>query len=303
MSDIFLDPDGTSFAVSEVVTASKLQSYVLDNMKSVANGLVGDGSADSDIKHAHKTGTLVARPAASLAGRLYYATDLGVTFLDDGTRWDAIAINHRICDQFFDDFWWNASVPSTWDNVSSGGNIVAAPGVDSVLGMDTTTTITRRAGIGDPNALFGAWDITRIPAIWQCRVKVGSASRINEEIFIGLMGPVATTVGSDLDTDTKKRIGFQKSDAGAEADWNSVTCDAAVVKNPITGFQNGSFHLFEIIVRTASAIDFYIDGALKFTHTTQIPTTTLRQVLYIDNTAAAQKFLYPDHVEFLSKRI
>ena len=66
--------------------------YSLQNIQALFNGLVGDASADVDIKHTHKSGTLAARPAASTAGRLYYATDIKVQFLDTGAAWVVVGI-------------------------------------------------------------------------------------------------------------------------------------------------------------------------------------------------------------------
>lgn len=58
-----------------------------DNVEAVFNGLTGDTSTDTDVKHAHKVGLFSARPAASKAGRLYYASDIDALFHDTGAAW------------------------------------------------------------------------------------------------------------------------------------------------------------------------------------------------------------------------
>lgn len=278
-------------------------------MTALYNALTADASADADIWHGHKSGTLAARPAAAHAGRFYYATDLGVMFYDTGSRWDIMKVNHRVADEFFDDFWWNPATQSPWfDNSTGTGSItgLSTTELNSVANLDTGATSSSRGGITAPHGNDRAWDLTRVPAIFQCRVKIGSASRLNEEIFIGLMD-VNPSAGADLDNPatTNSRIGFQKSDPGTEDDWDSVTANAAApVLNAITGLKDGNFHFFEIVIKSATSIDFYVDGALKFTHTTGLPSGKyLKLMCYIDNTAAASKVLYPDMVKFISARV
>ena len=76
-----------TFAVDEIVSAAKLNQELRDRIQALFNGLVGDGSADLDVVHRHKSGTFAARPAAGSAGRLYRATDTGAIFWDDVTAW------------------------------------------------------------------------------------------------------------------------------------------------------------------------------------------------------------------------
>lgn len=56
-------------------------------MTALHNTLTADASADADIWHGHKSGTLAGRPAAAKAGRLYLTTDTLEAFWDNGTIW------------------------------------------------------------------------------------------------------------------------------------------------------------------------------------------------------------------------
>lgn len=76
-----------TWTAAEAVTAAKMNTEIRDRMDALLAGLKGDTSADSDIRQAVKNGTLAARPAASLAGREYFATDTRQMFIDTGSTW------------------------------------------------------------------------------------------------------------------------------------------------------------------------------------------------------------------------
>ena len=78
---------GADFATNEVVTATKLNQQVRDDVYVLSLAVDGDTSTTT-IKHRHLTGTAAARPAAGEAGRTYYATDTKVLSTDNGTIWD-----------------------------------------------------------------------------------------------------------------------------------------------------------------------------------------------------------------------
>ncbi len=83
------------FATNEVVTASKLNQQLRDNLNVLQLGLSGDGSGEAEGRHVHKTGTMAARPAAGNSGRIYFVTSgvqQGVGFIDNGTRWLPLGI-------------------------------------------------------------------------------------------------------------------------------------------------------------------------------------------------------------------
>lgn len=91
---------------------AELNQYIRDNMDALKAGLT-DSSVDADIKQAVKAGTLALRPAASLAGRQYFATDVLANYVDDGTRWQ-----HMTGRGAFDSF--DRTTSSTLGNAESG---------------------------------------------------------------------------------------------------------------------------------------------------------------------------------------
>ena len=78
---------GADFATNEVVTATKLNQQVRDDVYVLSLAIDGDTSTTT-IKHRHLSGTAAARPAAGEAGREYYATDTKTLSIDNGTTWD-----------------------------------------------------------------------------------------------------------------------------------------------------------------------------------------------------------------------
>lgn len=83
------------FVTDEVVTASKLNQQLRDNLNVLQLGLSGDGSDETEGMHLHKGGALASRPAAGNLGRLYYASDIQVLSIDDGSAWIVPSIFDR----------------------------------------------------------------------------------------------------------------------------------------------------------------------------------------------------------------
>lgn len=105
------------------VSVANLNQYVRDNMDALKAGLT-DSSVDADIKQAVKAGTLALRPAASLAGRQYFATDVLANYVDDGTRWQ-----HMTGRGAFDSFDRDTNTDLNADG--TGANLRGYTGADS----------------------------------------------------------------------------------------------------------------------------------------------------------------------------
>lgn len=74
---------------AEAISDAKLNREIRDRMDALRALGNGDTSADVDMRHAHKNGTLAARPAAgsAIAGQFYFATDRNTLYIHDGTAW------------------------------------------------------------------------------------------------------------------------------------------------------------------------------------------------------------------------
>ena len=90
---------GADWATNEVVTATKLNQQMRDDIYVLSLAVDGDTSTTT-IKHRHLSGTAAARPAAGEAGRTYYATDTKTLSIDNGTTWDTpIKIVRKTADE------------------------------------------------------------------------------------------------------------------------------------------------------------------------------------------------------------
>lgn len=97
MADIYTTPATASTGGN--IGAAFWNTNGRDNTEALFAGLTGDTSADSDVKHAHKTGVFSARPAATKAGQLYYASDYDAQYHATGSVW-----KHLTGRGLFDDF-------------------------------------------------------------------------------------------------------------------------------------------------------------------------------------------------------
>lgn len=300
MADNWTTPlDWTNGAV---LTEAQLDEQVRDNETALFNALTADASADTAIWHGHKSGTLAARPAAAHAGRLYYATDLGVQFFDTGTRWDVIGVNHRIAEHVFDDFTLaNISSFTTlpaglnWVPATTGSGAVSVNINKGALqfqsGATLNSTVTMVDKILNANYLVSA----RTPMLYAAR-----AATLNTTQMLSLLG--LTEAGGS--GGAPNGIYFRRTDVGAAANWLGV-CRAAGVETVTTLAFAGdaNYHWFEAVIESTSSVKFYIDGTqLTPTITANIPTTAQRLGFYLQNTEAVSKTFVLDAVEMIAKR-
>lgn len=156
------------FVADENVTAAKLQA-ILNNLQALFQGLKGDASVDADIKQAIKTGTLAARPAASQAGRFYYATDVRTMFVDTGTAWE------------------HAGGPGVFDSFDRAN-------VEPMSAADSGHTWTENEGDIDINGFLAAQAITLVGSRAHMTMETGGLIRtLNAQALI-VTGAVAASV-------------------------------------------------------------------------------------------------------------
>lgn len=91
-------------------------------------------------------------------------------------------------------------------------------------------------------------------------------------------------------------IYFEK--LAADTNWFCVTRSAGVETRTDTGTAiNTSFNTF-MFNKNSSGVEFRINGAVKCTHTTNVPTVGVGFGLHLNNTAAANKTLDLDYTEW-----
>lgn len=147
------------------LSVANLNQYVRDNMDALKQGLVGDASADADIKQSIKSGTLAARPAASQAGRLYTATNIFTQFEDNGTGWE-----HRSGPGVYDDF--NRANVEPMDTANSGHTWTEDEGdIDIVTNRAQAITLVASRAV----MLAETGGIIRTGQ-YQCQIRTGAVA-------------------------------------------------------------------------------------------------------------------------------
>lgn len=119
---------------------------------------------------------------------------------------------------------------------------------------------------------------------------------------------------NQTDADTKLRVGiteycvadpcthgiyFEK--LGTDTNWTCVTRTSSVeTKTDSSVAADTSWHTFHVI-RSLSQADFYLDGALVCSNTTNLPSPTVQLLLdlLLINTAAADKTVDVDYADFM----
>lgn len=299
------------FATNEVVTATKLNQQLRDNLNVLQLGLNGDGSTQSQGVHAHKTGTLANRPAAGKAGRLYYTTDLGVTFLDDGTTWIYFSHNERVCEYYRNDF------------VAPGGNNLSASGwlfgwhVDLFGGGAksaqpsagaSTTSIKLITGASSASGarlspydnslgIFATGAFTWTPLIWECQLRLVSELAI--DVHWGIVDQLSTA----RPPIPNSSIMFRRQDDGnifavsRDNGGTEQTTDTGI--SPST--DDMKHYLIEVNA-AESSITFYIDGLLKASHTTSPTVEVIHPGFGIRSGESILKEMWIDTVSWMHTR-
>ena len=293
----------TTRATNDVITAAIWNSDLVNDLTALFNGLVGDASADALMLHRHKSGTLAAMPAVGNAGRRYYATDLGAEFLDDGTDWTIQGVNKRKAQYFFEEFATDSDTSRGlgWaTDISGTGAVVDQAGHNkSVIVLATDASLN--AFVGILNKGFGDHSYriiaAGVPAIYSARMKTDAATQ--GYWYCGL----TNTRFSNGITETADGVYFRRVDGAGAGTWESVTRAGGVeTANGAVVTGDTAYHDFEIRILSTTSIGFYIDGVLRNTHATNIPSNPLLLSFNVVAKSAAARGLLPDFVEFTAKR-
>ena len=117
------------------------------------------------------------------------------------------------------------------------------------------------------------------------RIKQVESTQVKSTI-----GFYGTTLGESI-ADSRNGFGFQ-ADAGVSAvNWFAINGNGTTPTSTDTGISTTAFHTL-MAIRFASKIEFYIDGVLEATHTTNLPTSkTASLVVSNENAEASNKRL------------
>jgi len=191
---------------------------------------------------------------------------------------------------FWDDFigsdflvWWVT-------NVSGTGSLVSIPQGEYIGGQ---ALIRSGNGVGR-NATLG----------WDSQYYVSAGKHL---MFEGRLKIYNTTVGAYTE------IGFGNWSSGAEviyfsrdgsSNWYANTVSGGNSTSQDTGVATDTnWHIFKIDCISANEVKFYIDGVLKTTITTNIPTVGLQSFTYQETTSTgANRDLLLDWIELVGDR-
>jgi hypothetical protein len=312
---------------NDVVTAADWNAQIPDNITALKNAIDGDAQATSEVIHQHKSGTFANRPAAGNAGRIYYSTDLGVTFLDDGAVWHVMSWVPALCAREYTDFGaifggtddgdgapggspfgTAGEFPGGWRLSYNGGAGASAMGGGA--GHSYMQLISAAAGGGavhysprlNGDGYIDLASANNLPLIMECAVRIHDGADV--DFHFGIMDGLSVAASPAPNSSVMFRI----EDAG-----NVVTVSqdngGGEETNDTGAVPTGTnIDLFRVeVITTASATLTWWKGGLggtKYTeaHTTVPDAETLHPGFSVRANAAAAKTLSVDYCDVLYKR-
>lgn len=314
-----------TWVVDDTLPAAQLNTYVRDNLEAVFAAIESDTGVGID--HAHKSGTFANRPAAGNAAATYYATDFGVTFIDDGAVWHVLSRIPALCDRQYTDFGaifggtddgdgapggspfqTAGEWPAGWRVTYSGGDGDSAMGGGaghSYLQLISDAAVAavvhcspRMNGDGYIDLASGA----NLPLIMECAVRVHHAADV--DYHFGIMDGLSAAASPAPNSS----VMFRVEDAGnvvtvsQDNGGGEETNDTGVTP---TGSNIDLFRL-EIASVSSATLTWWKGGlgGTKYTeaHTTVPDAETLHPGFSVRANAAAAKTLSMDYCDVLYKR-
>lgn len=300
-NDIWTPP--TNWNTGTDYTEVKAEQEITDDMHVLSLAIDGDLSA-STIKHRHLSGAFSTRPAAGEAGRRFYATDWGVEFVDNGTRWDPVGFNSRLCEHWDEEFAIVAVPLATveglpgWNWSGTGLTLALPSGNVSELALQVAAAGGNYGALHSGDAPMWNVSAARVPALLSARARTPA----NDQGWY-LLGPMNS--GPSSASNPTDGIYFRRQDGAGVGNWFAVTRAGGVetaTDTTIAGI-SGYAH-FEIEVTSTTQVKFYINGTLRATHTTNIPSANLYQfVLQTAWIASGGKEWRIDNAEWMARRL
>lgn len=302
MPEGWVDPPRT-WTNTEVPGKTEMDQEIRDRMMAIKLAIEGDLSAF--LTQAHKEGTYALRPAAGNAGRLYFATDLGALFRDNGSVWRPVGFDPVTCEHFFEEFaghpygdtpgaggeYWT---PGTGDAWATADIDPAGDDDYSIAQLKTGTTAGNSVRLAARQSIEGYYRVDRrVPALLYLRA---GAQQTTGNLWAGLTdsspGAAEPTNGIFL----RKLTG---------ANWKGV-CRAAGVETTVEllASNDTAYRDFLVEIKSASAVAFYAgDTQVGGDVTTNIPTTArLGLMLAAYSADAIEDMLNVDYTDWYARR-
>jgi hypothetical protein len=269
------------WVTDEIPGATEFNQQLRDNLNVLLKTLTGDSSTQQ--KHAHATGTLAARPAAGNAGRLYYATDLGVLFVDDGTNWLILSHVPQISERLRDDFLLDTG--GRWDETLTGSASIFL--VTNKIRLRTGATNGSLARLMPRPITVPHWLATQPPAIFEVGATIDAVADLDASLSL-------------IESGGLNEIGFHFFEPTNT--WRAITTKAGATTATDTLISDTNPHVFRFEVQSLTSVKFYVDNVLKATHVDNIPTVRLILFYNIRAAAAVDTRLDLEFMDFVGKR-
>jgi hypothetical protein len=262
------------------------------------NGITASlsGSTANIDAAAATSGNLESRPAPS-ANAIYFATDVGVQLMSDGTYWYPIGTINPIGQPYWEDF--EVDVGLTMDHdVGGGGAVSMINGWQSAISMVSNGLALQYYSLSPRNGGTTMMEATdRYLAM--IRVRSGIASG-NGQAIAGLADtwPSGGTAGTPLNGAMLVRN---------SADWVYTVKNAGGLNSQNAGATGTGYYTFYIL-RISTGIQFYLNNLTNTPAYTvasaSCPTTAGQQfILQIKNTTSAINYnLDVDYLGLWAKR-
>ena len=154
--------------------------------------------------------------------------------------------------------------------------------------LNTDNIASNRAGIISP----GTKTVGTVLSVfqgWKMQVIVSTSYTLNHRLFVGVSGALPTAAEPPVESDAAE---FRVVGAAAAGNWYAVCRNSGVeTATDTTLTQGASVYTFEIRANTAlTGFDFYVNGALNCTITTNLPGATAPFACVQTRTTAARDF-------------
>lgn len=235
-------------------------------------------------------------PASPISGQ-HWRRDYGLSLLKGLASTPEIFAESASFFEQKDDF-DGVNLPDTWNGHPSGsGSIALLSGTAGGWARLSTGATSGSSYQYDQynGAVYGFANSSNLPIICDFRLKLSSITNV----------VVRLALATDATANGNNTI-YVEFDPATNANWRLITKNGATSQTTNTDIAVAASTTYHLrVLFTSGKIEFFIDGVLKATHSTQVPAaaTIFHRCLYITNSAAADKQLDVDLVHPIARRI
>lgn len=235
---------------------------------------------------------------AGRRGALQYDTSIGAWRYCDGTAWQAIAGGEHPVLEKFTHIYGPTAFEGTALSALTTGTTAATQTNAAAATLDTSSETTRfyvklnTAAVANSTSSFIGGAETRRGYKPRFTAQVSTYSATSERIWIGLTN---ATLGSVDSSAAGHYAMFRFSTNAGDTNWQACTSDGTTAScTDTTDTPNQRGEVLEIDCRSGTSCDFFVDGVLKVSKTTNLPistASTLKLQMSVEALAASARSL------------